>query len=132
MIAAVRSTRLHFWQCTGFLLLIAVIPSPGSAQQQPLTSGCWTRGLAGGCGHSWQHGVPGYGKTESDVSFVAFHPQLGRFVTDHLELYGDGTLLLHYEPTIEVGGGLAGLGGRYHVWSDREWTPYIVAAAGLI
>ena len=97
-----------------------------------MASGNWTRGLAGGWRHSWTHGVPGYGKTESDVHFVAFHPQLGPFVTDHLEVYGEGTLLLYQHPNAEVSGGLAGLGGRYHVWNDRGWTPYVVGAAGLI
>ena len=94
-----------------------------------MASGNWTRGLAGGWGHSW---TPGYGKTESDVQFIAFHPQLGRFVTDHLELYSEGTLLLYHEPSVAVGGGLAGIGGRYHVWNDRGWTPYVVGIAGLL
>ena len=98
-------------------------------QQSRLASGNWTRGLAGGWGHSW---TPGYGKTKSDVQFIAFHPQLGRFVTDHLELYGEGTLLLYSHPSVAVGGGVAGIGGRYHVWNDRGWTPYVVGIAGLI
>ena len=98
------------------LLGLATLGSPVAAQQRRLASGNWTRGLTGGWGHSW---TPGYGKTESDVGFVAFHPQLGRFVTDHLELYG-------------VGAGVAGIGGRYHVWNDRGWTPYVVGIAGLI
>ena len=116
----------------GLILLIALTPAATAAQQKRLASGNWTRGLTGGWGHSWTHGVPGYGKTESDVQFVAFHPQLGRFVTDHLELYGEGTLLLYVRPSVDVSGGLAGLGGRYHIWTDRGWTPYVVAAAGLI
>ena len=111
-------------------------------------SGNWTRGLAGGWGHSW---TPGYGKTESDVQFVAFHPQqedgvghgeetgrrqgeegVGRFVTDHLELYGEGTLFVYYQPSVAVSAGLAAVGGRYHVWNDRNWTPYVVGITGLI
>ena len=113
----------------GVILLLALTPAGAAAQQSRLASGNWTRGLAGGWGHSW---TPGYGKTESDVQFVAFHPQLGRFVTDHLELYGEGTLLVYYQPSIAVGAGLAGIGGRYHVWNDRGWTPYVVGIAGLI
>ena len=88
--------------------------------------------MAAGWGHSWRHGVPGYGKTDGDVQFLAFHPQLGRFVTDRLELYGEGTLHVYFRPTLEVSGGLAGLGGRYHFRSDRNWTPYLVGGAGLI
>ena len=56
-------------------------------------------------------GTPGYGKTKSDVQFVAFHPQLGRFVTNHLELYGEGTLFLYSQPETAVGGGAAAIGG---------------------
>ena len=62
----------------------------------------------------------------------ALDPQLGRFVTDHLELYGEGTLLLYYRPSVAVSDGLAGIGRRYHVWNDRGWTPYVVGMAGLI
>ena len=110
-----------------------VVGSVGvAAQEGRLAAGHWTRGLAGGWGHSWTHGVPGYGKTESDVQFVAFHPQLGRFVTDGLELYGEGTLLLYTQPDVDIAGGLAGLGGRYHLGSDRRWTPYVMGAAGLL
>jgi len=94
-----------------------------------LASGNWTRGVAGGWGHSW---TPGYGKTKSDVVFSAFHPQLGRFVTDHLELYGEGTLFLYSQPSAAISGGVAGLGGRYHLWNDRAWTPYVVGIAGLL
>ncbi len=107
--------------------------SVGVAAQEPrLAAGYWTRGLAGGWGHAWKYGVPGYGKTESDVRFAAFHPQLGRFVTDRLEMYGEGTLLLYSRPGTAVSGGLAGLGGRYHLRRDRPWTPYVVGIAGLI
>lgn len=118
------------------LFALACTPAVAAAQdpgQEPrLAEGYWTRGLAGGWGHSWKHGVPGYGKTESDVRFAAFHLQLGRFVTDHLELYGEGTLLVYAEPAPAVSAGLAGIGGRYHVWSDRSWTPYAVGIAGLL
>jgi hypothetical protein len=113
----------------GVILLLALTPAGAAAQQSRLASGNWTRGLMGGWGHSW---TPGYGKTESDVQFVAFQPQLGRFVTDHLELYGEGTLLVYYQPSVAVGAGLAGIGGRYHVWHDRGWTPYVVGIAGLM
>jgi len=111
------------------IFCLAALGSPSAAQEKLLSSGNWTRGLTGGWGHSW---TPGYGKTRSDVRFVAFNPQLGRFVTDHLELYGEGTLFLYHQPSIAVGGGVAGLGGRYHFWNDRTWTPYVVGIAGLI
>ena len=71
----------------------------------------------GGWGHSW---TPGYGKTKSDVQFVAFHPQLGRFVTNHLELYGEGTLFLYSQPETAVGGG-AGRDWRALPRLERPW-----------
>jgi len=111
-------------------LCAALAPAPAGAQPRPV-AGHWTRGLAGGWGHSWSYGVPGWGKTESEVQFLALHPQLGRFVTGRLELYGEGTLFLYYRPTAEVAGGLAGLGGRYHFWNATRWAPYIVGGAGL-
>lgn len=131
---AVVAVHLHTrWRTVAALLLLAALAPVAAYGQEPrLAAGHWTRGLAAGWGHSWKHGVPGYGKTESDVRFVAFHPQLGRFVTDHLEIYGEGTLLLHDQPATAISGGLAGLGGRYHVWSDRRWTPYVVGIAGLL
>ena len=110
-------------------LLILLLTSPSLAQEPQLATGNWTRGLSGGWGHSW---TPGYGKTKTDIQFVAFHPQLGRFVTDHLELYGEGSLFLYYEPTVTISGGLAAVGGRYHFWNDRGWTPYVIGIAGLI
>ena len=113
-------------------LLLALAPVGAAGQEPRLATGHWTRGLAAGWGGAWKHGVPGYGKTESDVSFAAFHPQLGRFVTDHLEIYGEGTLLLYGQPGRAVSAGLAGLGGRYHFRRDRSWTPYLVGIAGLL
>ncbi len=117
-----------------FLLLcsLATVPQSAAAQEQPLAAGYWTRGLIGGGGPSWSRGVPGYGKTETDIAFVVFHPQLGRFLTDHLEMYGEGTLLVCTRPDIAVSGGVAALGGRYHFWGDRRCTPYVSGAAGLI
>ena len=111
---------------------MTLMPVSTAAQQPRLAAGYWTRGLSGGWGHAWRYGVPGYGKTESDVRFLAFHPQLGRFVTDHLELHGEGTLLLYERPALAVSGGLAGLGGRYHIWRDRPWTLYLAGGAGLL
>ena len=109
-------------------------PDPDSRSEEAprLAAGYWTRGLASGWGHAWKYAVPGYGKTESDVRFGAFHPQLGRFVTDHLELYGEATLMVYGQRIRAVSAGVAGLGGRYHAWRDRSWTPYVVGIAGLL
>ena len=126
---SVKRSRDCLWRTVGCVLLLTLIPAATAAQPTRLATGNWTRGLVGGWGHSW---TPGYGKTKSDVQFVAFHPQLGRFVTDRLELYGEGTLFLYYDPSVAVGGGLAAIGGRYHFWHDRGWTPYVVGITGLI
>ena len=98
----------------------------------PLAAGYWTRGLLGGWGNAWKHGVPGYGETESDIRFGVFHPQLGRFVTDRLELFGEGTLFVYERPAPALSAGVAGLGGRWHLRSDRRWTPYVLGIAGLL
>ena len=129
MIAGRDALSRHLKRTVALALLLALTPAAAAAQQGRLATGNWTRGLVGGWGHSW---TPGYGKTKSDVQFVAFHPQLGRFVTNHLELYGEGTLFLYSQPETAVGGGAAAIGGRYHVWDDRGWTPYVVAISGLI
>ena len=91
-----------------------------------------TMGLVAGWGHSWSAGFPGYGRTESDIAFGAFHPQMGWFITDKLELYGEGTLLVYHQPKLEVAGGLTGLVARYHLWNDRAWVPYLTGGGGLI
>ena len=129
MIASRDALSRYLKRTAALALLLALTPAAAAAQQGRLATGNWTRGLVGGWGHSW---TPGYGKTKSDVQFVAFHPQLGRFVTNHLELYGEGTLFLYSQPETAVGGGAAAIGGRYHVWNDRGWTPYVVAISGLI
>jgi hypothetical protein len=114
------------------VLVGCLLTTGTTAQEVRFAAGHHTRGLVGGWGHSWQYGVPGYNKTTSDVQYVAFHPQMGWFVTDRLELYGEGTLLIYYRPTADVSAGLAGIGGRYHFRNDRDWTPYVTAAAGLL
>ena len=87
------------------VVLMTLVPVSTAGQQPRLAAGYWTRGLSGGWGHAWQYGVPGWGKTESDVRFAAFHPQLGRFVTDHLEIHGEATLLAYGRPARALSGG---------------------------
>ena len=125
------SRGLQHWFTVVFLLT-SLLGSPAAfAQEARFDSQSRTRGLSGGWGHSWSGGFPGYGKTASDVAFVAFHPQMGWFLTDRLELYGEGSLLIYYEPKAAVAGGLVGLASRYHLWNERRWTPYLAAGAGL-
>ena len=81
--------RIHI-----FVLCAAIVFSlsaPVHADERPFGKGSRTRGLTGGWGHSWR---PLFGKTRSQITFVAFAPRMGWFVTDRLELYGEGTLFL--------------------------------------
>jgi lipid A 3-O-deacylase len=99
------------------------------ADERPFAQGTRTRGLVGGWGHSWR---PVFGKTRSDIAFGAFHPRMGWFVTDRVELYGEATLFVYHEPKAEVAAGLAGLSGRYYLTDRGRWIPYVHAGAGLI
>ena len=62
-----------------------------------LARGYRTRALAGGWGHSWLNGWPGYGKAISDIQ-IAFYPQMGWFVTNWLELDGGGRRMCTSSP----------------------------------
>ena len=114
------------------VLLIVVVASCLSAQEIRFDENSRTMGLAAGWGHSWGGGWPGFGRTESDIAFAAFHPQMGWFVSDRLELYGEGTLLVYHKPKVDIAGGILGLAGRYHFWNNRAWTPYFTLGGGLL
>lgn len=113
-----------------FFLLLNLCTAAICAQDARFDSDSRTEGLAWGFGHSWKPGF--FGQTETDIAFGAFHPQIGWFMTDKLELYGEGTLFVYGKPQTEVAGGLAGLSARYHFWNDRVWTPYVSVGSGLI
>ena len=115
-----------------FGLLLCLCANPALAQDERFDERSRTRGLMGGWGHSWHHGLPGYGKTESDIAFAAFYPQMGWFVSQHLELYGEGTLLVYHQPEPAVSAGLGGLAGRYHFFDDRRFIPYALLGAGIL
>jgi len=88
--------------------------------------------LLGGWGHSWRPGLPGWGQTRSDVSFGALHPQLGWFLTERLEMYGEATLLVYGRPETAVSGGLAPIALRYHLRDEGTWRPYLTLGAGAL
>ena len=102
------------------------------AEAPAIAKGYRTRGLVAGWGHGWPYGVPGWGKTRSDISFFAFHPRMGWFVTDRVELYGEATLLLYQKPATAVSLGVGGLAGRLYWATDRTWMPYAMLGAGLL
>lgn len=135
-LAALRSTGMRpvARPICVVLTFLCLIPAPAAAQTADdrvvrFDADSRTRGLAGGWGHSWS---PFFGKTRSDIGFVAFHPQMGWFLTDRIELYGEATLFLYHQPRARVTAGLGGLAGRVHFWNDRALTPYIVAGVGLL
>lgn len=105
------------------------LSTAGYAQERPFSTGSRTRGLIGGWGHSWR---PLFGKTRSRIMFAAFHPRMGWFVADRLELYGEATLFLYHEPEAAVAAGLGGLAGRYYLKTEGAWIPYIHGGAGLL
>jgi hypothetical protein len=102
------------------------------AQDTPVDRGVRTRALAAGWGTAWRFGVPGYGKTRSDATFVAFHPSLGWFVLDRLEFVGEATLFVYDRSGPAVTAGLAGLGGRYHVRDHGRLLPFVSGGAGFL
>jgi lipid A 3-O-deacylase len=131
--------RANMWAVAAVALMVPVLaaaqpaahPAAPAADPAPLARGYQTRALAGGWGHSWLHGWPGYGKAISDIQFVAFYPQIGWFATNRFELYGEGTAHVYYRPRPAVLVGAMGIGGRYHLFTDRAWTPYVTLAGGL-
>ena len=73
------------------------------------------------------HGWPGYARTVSDIKYLGFYPQMGWFVTNWLELYGEGTAHVSCPPHAAILGGVVGIGGRHYFLRDRQWTPLFVA-----
>lgn len=57
---------------------------------------------------------------------------MGWFVTDRLELYGQGTLFVYDRPHTAVAAGLGGIAGRYYLKTSGGWIPYVHAGAGLL
>jgi len=118
--------------CTILALAVSIVvslPASVRADEAPLSKGNRTRGLVGGWGHSWR---PIFGQTRSEITFVAFGPRMGLFVTDRLELYGEGTRCAYDRPHAAVAAGLGGIAGRYYLKSSGAWIPYVHAGAGLL
>jgi hypothetical protein len=75
------------------------------------------------------HGWPGYGKAVSDIEYFGFYPQMGWFVTNWLELYGEGTAHVYYRPPAAILGGVVGIGGRHYFLRDRRSSVTTLRAA---
>ncbi len=106
--------------------------SRGRAPNGPVDRGARTRTLAAGWGSAWRFGIPGYGKTRTDATFLAFHPGLGWFVFDRFELGGEATIFRYFRPRSAVTAGLAGLGGRFHLTDRGRLLPFISGGAGFL
>lgn len=114
-------------------LAVLAIPASASAQSTPAVErGVRVRSLAAGWGTAWEHGIPGWGKTTSDVQFVAFHPGLGWVVIDRLEVFGEAALFAYYRPESTIAAGPIAIGGRYHFRDRGRVLPFVSGGAGLI
>ena len=103
--------------------------APVRSQDRPFKTGDRTRGMIGGVGIGYR---PPWAPTHSDVGFAALHPRMGWFVRDRLEIYGEATLFVYYEPTLEVSAGAGALAGRYYLRTSGRWIPYIHGGVGLL
>ena len=119
--------RIHLFVLGAAIALALSVPV--RADERPFSKGSRTRGLTGGWGHSWR---PVFGKTRTQITFLAFNPRMGWFVTNRLELYGEGTLFVYTQPEVAVAAGLGGLAGRYYLKTTGGWIPYIHAGSGLL
>ena len=125
----VRSVRLRL--VVGACAALA-LSMPALAQDSRVETGVRVRSLAAGWGTAWAYGIPGWGKTTSDVQFVAFHPGLGWFVVDRGEVFGEAALFAYYRPESTVAVGPIAIGGRYHFRDRGRLIPFVSGGAGLI
>ena len=111
------------------IAIIALIPRVVRAQDRPFEKGNRTRGLIGGLGIGYQ---PPWAPTRSDVAFAAFHPRMGWFVHDRLELYGEATLFLYARPEADLAAGAGAMAGRYYLRTSGRWIPYLHGGVGML
>jgi lipid A 3-O-deacylase len=111
------------------VVLLFALWTSCAAEERPFTTGSRTRGLTGGWGVGYR---PPWAPTRSDVAFGAFQPRMGWFVTDWLELYGEGTLFLYTEPSPAISAGVGGLAARLYLRTDGPWIPYLLGGVGLL
>jgi hypothetical protein len=118
-----------------FVLAAVIVVAPCAVYAQAddplLAPGYRTRALTASVGRSWGFGWNDAGLATTDARFAGFHPQLGWFQTSRVELYGEATLHFYWQPVPAIFAGVMGIGGRYHLFEDRAWTPYVLGSAGL-
>jgi hypothetical protein len=113
---------------TIMVAIVCLTPATVRSQDRPFERGHRTRGLAGGFGLGYR---PPWALTRSDVAFAAFHPRLGWFVGDRLEVFGEGTLLLYAGPA-DVSAGAGAIAGRYHLRTSGRFIPYVHGGVGFL
>jgi lipid A 3-O-deacylase len=111
------------------LVGLCLAPRCLRAQDRPFERGNRTRGLIGGAAIGYR---PPWAPTRSDVAFAAFHPRLGWFVHDRIEVYGEATLFVYFRPELDVSAGAGALAGRYYLRTSGSWIPYLHGGAGLL
>jgi lipid A 3-O-deacylase len=112
------------------LVVIACLPAVVlRAQDRSFEKGDRTQGLIGGIGSGYRQP---WAHTESDVAFGAFHPRLGWFVHDRIELYGEATLFVYYQPALDVSAGAGLLAGRFYLRTSGRWIPYVAGGGGVL
>ena len=111
-------------------MAVALTTTAAAQEEPPFDRYSRTRGLVGGWSHSWRP-VFVWGETSTDIAFVAFHPRMGWFVSNRLELFGEATVLVYYQPKADITLGLAGLAGRYHLRRRGRVIPYATLGGGL-
>lgn len=110
-------------------VLLAAAAPVRAQQPPPFERGSRTRGLVAGWGVGWQ---PVFGQTHPDVAFGALLPRLGWLVADRLELFGEATLFVYYQPKADVAAGAGGLAGRFYLRRRGRWIPYVYGGVGLL
>jgi hypothetical protein len=109
-------------------VLCAAGPAFAQQEEPSLARGDRTRGVVFGAGRSWR---PIFGQTTSDITFGAFHPRLGWFISDRLEVNGEASLFAYDRPRPAVASG-ALIGGRYYLTTRGRWLAYANGGAGLL
>ena len=124
------TTRVRIAGAAIFSLIVVTFASAVlRADDRPFAKGDHTRGLLGGIGVGYR---PPWAPTRSDVAFGAFHPRLGWFVHDRLEVYGEGTLFVYAAPDRDLTAGIGAIAARYHLRASGRWIPYVHGGLGLL
>jgi Lipid A 3-O-deacylase (PagL) len=113
------------------LVLSQLVTTSAAEDPKPFDRTSRTRGLLAGWAHSWRP-LALIGETDSDIGLVVFQPRMGWFVSERMELYGEGTFFLYHEPEAAATIGLAPLAVRYHFRRSGRVIPYLALGAGFV